>query len=59
MEVDIEGLAVALGVEAHAQLQMDERRWKNRERLAYRHFWRAILGPTWAEVRKRERAKAG
>lgn len=42
MGVDIEGLAVALSVEAHAQLQMDERRAKAREAAAARMFWNAL-----------------
>lgn len=40
--IDVEGLAVALSVEAHAQLQMDDRRTKAREAAAARLFWRAI-----------------
>lgn len=40
--IDVEGLAVALSVEAHAQLQLDERRTKAREAAAARMFWKAV-----------------
>ena len=39
--VDIEGLAVALSVEAHAQLQMDDVLTRAREATACRLFWNA------------------
>lgn len=39
--IDVEGLAVALSAEAHAQLQMDDRRTKAREAAAARMFWNA------------------
>lgn len=40
-QIDVEGLAVALSVEAAAQLQMDERRTKAREASAAAIFWKA------------------
>ena len=42
MGVDVEGLAVALSVEAHAQLQMDDQIAKAREATAARLFFKAL-----------------
>ena len=42
MGVDVEGLAVALSVEAHAQLQMDDQIRRAREATSGRLFWRAL-----------------
>lgn len=45
--IDVEGLAVALSVEAHAQLQLDDVLTRAREATAVRPFWRAcgVQGP--------------
>lgn len=40
--VDIEGLAVALSVEANAQLQLDDVLTRAREATACRLFWNAL-----------------